>query len=63
VPAGAAVMDAVRLCTLAVSLGDCSTLIWPFAGTDLIRLSVGIEDPADLAGDIQTALDGLADRQ
>lgn len=56
-------INALQLCTLAVSLGDCSTLIWPFAGTDLIRLSVGIEDPADLAADIRTALDGLSDRQ
>jgi O-acetylhomoserine (thiol)-lyase len=27
-------------------------------GPDLIRLSVGIEDPADLIGDIRQALEG-----
>lgn len=52
-------LNALRLCTLAVSLGEYSTLIWPFAGTDLIRLSVGIEDAADLEVDIAAALDRL----
>ena len=50
-------LDALKLCTLAVSLGECGTLIWPFACTDLIRLSVGIEDPADLATDLLRGLD------
>lgn len=49
-------LNALELCTLAVSLGECSTLIWPFAGTDLIRLSVGIEDVADLEADLGGAL-------
>lgn len=49
-------LDALELCTLAVSLGDCSTLIWPFEGTDLIRLSVGIEDVADLEADLARGL-------
>lgn len=49
-------LNALELCTLAVSLGDCSTLVWPFAGTDLIRLSVGIEDAADLETDLAGAL-------
>jgi len=49
-------LNALELCTLAVSLGDCSTLIWPFAGTDLIRLSVGIEDADDLEADLAGAL-------
>ena len=49
-------LNALQLCTLAVSLGDCGTLIWPFQGTDLIRLSVGIEDVADLEADLLGAL-------
>lgn len=52
-------LNALQLCTLAVSLGDCSTLVWPFAGSGLIRVSVGIEDPDDLANEFRTALDGL----
>jgi cystathionine beta-lyase/cystathionine gamma-synthase len=50
-------LNDLELCTLAVSLGDVSTLIWPFAGTDLIRLSVGVEDVADLEADLLGALD------
>ncbi len=49
-------LDALELCTIAVSLGDCGTLVWPFAGTGLIRLSAGIEDPDDLEGDLAGAL-------
>ena len=49
-------VNALELCTLAVSLGDYSTLVWPWAGCDLIRLSVGIEDIADLEADIRGAL-------
>jgi cystathionine beta-lyase/cystathionine gamma-synthase len=49
-------LNALTLCTLAVSLGDCGTLIWPFAGSDLIRLSVGIEDAADLEADLLAGL-------
>jgi methionine-gamma-lyase len=52
-------LNALELCSLAVSLGDVSTLIWPFAGTDLIRLSVGIEDIVDLEADLIGALDRL----
>lgn len=48
--------NALDICTLAVSLGDCGSLIWPFEGTDLIRLSVGIEDGDDLEADLAGAL-------
>lgn len=47
---------ALRLPALAVSLGDCSSLIWPYPN-GLIRFSVGIEDPADLEADLRNALD------
>jgi cystathionine beta-lyase/cystathionine gamma-synthase len=53
-------LDALEVCTLAVSLGECDTLIWPFEGTDLLRLSVGIEDAADLEADLGRALTRLA---
>ena len=52
-------INGLKLWTLAVSLGDCSSLVWPFAGTDLVRLSVGIEDCADLEADLAGALDRL----
>lgn len=71
--AGQRMMDAVELCTLAVSLGDVKTLISHPASmthalvpreerlrvgiTDgLVRLSVGLEDFADLAEDLDRAL-------
>jgi cystathionine beta-lyase/cystathionine gamma-synthase len=50
-------LDGLELCTLAVSLGDVSTLVWPWADQDLIRLSVGIEDGDDLERDFRQALD------
>lgn len=73
-PAGFAFMDALRLVTRAVSLGDAETLVQHpasmthstysaeerarFGITDgLIRLSVGLETPADLCQDIGRALD------
>lgn len=71
--AGRNVMNAVKLCTLAVSLGDCETLIQHPASmthatytreerlragiTDgLIRLSVGLENPADIIADLEQAM-------
>lgn len=51
-----AFIDALDLCTLAVSLGECSTLLWPFEEEDVIRLAVGIEATADLADDIERGL-------
>ena len=53
-------LNALAVCTIAVSLGDCGTLVWPFYGTDLIRLSVGIEDSADLEADLSQALDRVS---
>lgn len=52
-----AFFDALRIPALAVSLGDCGCLVWPYHGTDVIRLSVGIEDPVDLEADLRGALD------
>lgn len=73
---GKKVMDTVKLCVLAVSLGDAETLIQhpasmthsPYtqeereaAGiTDnLIRLSVGLENPKDIIADLDQALNHI----
>lgn len=50
-------LDALRLCTIAVSLGDCSTLVWPWHEGNLVRISTGLEDFADLKRDVTHALD------
>jgi len=72
--AGRRLMNAVRLCTLAVSLGAVDTLIQhPASMThadvpqdvrvktgiadDLVRISVGIEDPEDIIADLDRALE------
>jgi len=77
IPAGKTVMNTVTLCTLAVSLGDCETLIQHpasmthavyspaerrLAGISdgLIRLSVGLEHPDDIMGDLKQALDCIS---
>ena len=49
-------LDALELCTIAVSLGDSSTLVWPWPGGNLIRISTGLEDFVDLEADIVRAL-------
>jgi methionine-gamma-lyase len=49
-------LNALKLCTIAVSLGDCSTLVWPFDGGETIRVAVGLEDPGDLEEDFRTGL-------
>lgn len=49
--------NALRIPALAVSLGDCGSLIWPYSYSDVIRLSVGIEDGQDLEADLRQALD------
>jgi methionine-gamma-lyase len=70
-------MDALQLCTRAVSLGDAETLVQhPASMTHstytpeeqaehgispgLVRLSVGLEDVADIQADLELALSGLA---
>ena len=50
-------LNALELCTIAVSLGDCSTLVWPWPHENLIRISTGLEDFDDLARDVSLALD------
>lgn len=48
-------LDALTLPTIAVSLGDVGSLIWPLSGGEL-RVSVGLEDLTDLEADFQGAL-------
>jgi methionine-gamma-lyase len=49
--------DALRMCAIAVSLGDLKTLVYPMPKRDnLIRLSVGCEDIEDLLGDLELGL-------
>ena len=52
-------LDALKLCTIAVSLGDSSTLVWPWPCGNLIRMSIGLEDPVDLQADIVQALNSV----
>jgi methionine-gamma-lyase len=52
-------INALELCTLAVSLGDVSTLVWPWPDGNLIRMSVGLEDFDDLAADLARALSAV----
>jgi methionine-gamma-lyase len=52
-------LDALKLCTIAVSLGDSSTLVWPWPCGNLIRMSIGLEDPVDLQADLVQALNAV----
>ncbi|MGH2531021.1 MAG: trans-sulfuration enzyme family protein [Thermomicrobiales bacterium] len=50
-----AFINALELCTIAVSLGECGTLVWPYPD-GLIRVAVGLEDVEDLERDVARAL-------
>ena len=56
----AAVYNAFEVIIRATSLGDVASLVDSFDTPDLLRISVGIEDPADLAADLTAALDRAA---
>lgn len=47
--------DALQLCYHAVSLGDVTTLVWPWSGSNLVRVSVGIETIDDVIADFEQA--------
>ena len=55
-PAMAAFVEELRLVTFATSLGDTASLAWPIHGTDLLRLSIGIEDAPDIVADLDRAM-------
>lgn len=48
-------VNALRLSTIALSLGEPSTLVWPL-GDGAVRVAVGLEDPADLLADFEGGL-------
>ena len=48
--------DVLELCAHAVSLGDVSTLVWPTSGSNLVRVSVGVETVDDIIADFSQAL-------
>jgi methionine-gamma-lyase len=49
--------DALEMCSIAVSLGDLKTLVYPMPKRDnLIRVSVGCEDVDDLLDDVERGL-------
>lgn len=53
--AARAFVDSLRICTIAVSLGEPTTLIWPLRD-GLLRLAVGLEDSADLLREVERGL-------
>jgi cystathionine beta-lyase/cystathionine gamma-synthase len=55
----ASFVESLKVITLATSLGDTSSLAWPILGTDLVRLSIGLEDEADLLADLDNALERI----
>jgi methionine-gamma-lyase len=55
-PACHAVAGRLQLACRAVSLGDVSTLVLPWTGRNLVRVSVGVEGIDDLIADFEQAL-------
>lgn len=56
---GSRFADALKLCAHAVSLGDVYTLVWPHRD-DLVRVSVGCENAADIIADFEQALEAVS---
>ena len=54
-----AFLDALTIPVKAVSLGDTTSLVFPFVGEGIIRMSLGIEDTDDLVADVRQALDAV----
>lgn len=52
-------VESLKVITLATSLGDTSSLAWPIIGTDLVRLSIGLENEEDLLADLDNALERI----
>lgn len=52
-------LNALELCTIAVSLGDASTLIWPWYFGGLVRISTGLEEYQDLEKDMMRGFSSL----
>ncbi len=56
--AGSQFANALKLCAHAVSLGDVSTLVWPHRD-EMVRVSVGCENSADIIGDFEQAFESI----
>ena len=56
--AGDRFANELKLCAHAVSLGDVSTLVWPF-GEKLVRVSVGCETASDIINDFEQAFESI----
>lgn len=52
-------VENLSLVTFATSLGDTSSLAWPINNTEILRLSIGIEDEADILADFKAAFEAL----
>jgi methionine-gamma-lyase len=59
--AGNQFANALQLCDHAVSLGDVNTLVWPHRD-ELVRVSVGCENAADIIADFEQALEVASSR-
>ncbi|MGI8856382.1 MAG: trans-sulfuration enzyme family protein, partial [Thermomicrobiales bacterium] len=57
--AGSRFANALQLCDHAVSLGDVFTLVWPHRD-DLVRVSVGCENAADIIADFEQAFEAVS---
>lgn len=53
-------LDTLDIPVKAVSLGDVSSLVFPFDEDGVVRMSMGIEDTADLVDDVRRALDAVS---
>ena len=51
-----ALLDRVELCKPWVSLGDAASLVHDARGENRIRMSVGLEDCADIERDLEQAI-------
>lgn len=56
IEANRAFVNALQLCTIATSLGEPATLIWPWNNCDLLRISAGIEDSVDVLLDLERGI-------
>lgn len=53
--AGQQFADALELCGHGVSLGDVSTLVWPWPHREVVRVSAGVEGIDDIIADFEEA--------
>jgi cystathionine beta-lyase/cystathionine gamma-synthase len=56
-PAMATFVNELKLVAFATSLGDTASLAWPIYPTDVLRLSIGLEEPNDIIADFEQAFE------